>query len=156
MPSPVPAGQIIHNLFFSSRILHAQIGCARAILQAILMRQKTAVLMPFPNIDPIIFEIGPFALRWYAVWPVLFLDEIYGRADQTPAWPQGVLANEEQIDDLLLWVTLGVIVGGRLGYARFTMRPIISPIRAAWPFGKAVWRFTAARWGSFGGDLFCP
>ena len=38
-------------------------------------------------------------------------------------WPQGVPANEEQIDDLLLWVTLGVIVGGRLGYVLFYNAP---------------------------------
>ena len=117
--------------------------------------------MPFPNIDPIIFEIGPFALRWYALAYMagLILGWKYMVAlTKRPAlWPQGVPANEEQIDDLLLWVTLGVIVGGRLGYVLFTMRPIISPIRARlWPFGKAVWRFTARAGGYFGGDLFCP
>ena len=76
--------------------------------------------MPFPNIDPIIFEIGPFALRWYALAYMagLILGWKYMVAlTKRPAlWPQGVPANEEQIDDLLLWVTLGVIVGGRLGY----------------------------------------
>ena len=83
--------------------------------------------MPFPNIDPIIFEIGPFALRWYALAYMagLILGWKYMVAlTKRPAlWPQGVPANEEQIDDLLLWVTLGVIVGGRLGYVLFYNAP---------------------------------
>ncbi len=83
--------------------------------------------MPFPNIDPVIFEIGPFALRWYALaymaglilgWKYMVL------LTKRPAlWPQGVPANEEQIDDLLLWVTLGVILGGRIGYVLFYNLP---------------------------------
>ena len=83
--------------------------------------------MPFPNIDPIIFEVGPFALRWYALAYMagLILGWKYMVAlTKRPAlWPQGVPANDEQIDDLLLWVTLGVIVGGRLGYMLFYNAP---------------------------------
>ena len=109
--------------------------------------------MPFPNIDPIIFEIGPFALRWYALAYMagLILGWKYMVAlTKRPAlWPQGVPANEEQIDDLLLWVTLGVIVGGRLGYVFYNAPYYLANPARLWPFGKAVWRFTAARWGSF-------
>ena len=79
--------------------------------------------MPFPNIDPVIFEIGPFALRWYSLAYIIGL--IGGwrymvMLTHRPAlWPQGVPAKEEHIDDLMLWVTLGTIGGGRVGYVLF-------------------------------------
>ena len=79
--------------------------------------------MPFPNIDPVIFEIGPFALRWYSLAYIVGLIGgwrymVY--LTRSPAlWPQGVPAKEDDIDDLLLWVTLGTILGGRLGYVLF-------------------------------------
>ena len=79
--------------------------------------------MPFPDIDPVIFQIGPFALRWYALayiaglllgWRYVVL-----LARRTTIWPKQAPASEVQIDDLLLWVTLGVVLGGRLGYVTF-------------------------------------
>lgn len=74
--------------------------------------------MDFPNIDPIIFQIGPFALRWYA------LAYVFGLVG---AWRYGIwLARREprtvtpqQFDDFLVWATFGVILGGRLGYVLF-------------------------------------
>ena len=79
--------------------------------------------MPFPDIDPVIFQIGPFALRWYALayiaglllgWRYVVL-----LARRSAIWPKQAPASEAQIDDLLLWVTLGVVLGGRLGYVTF-------------------------------------
>ena len=74
--------------------------------------------LTFPAFDPIIFEIGPFAVRWYALAYIagLFGGIWYGR------WmvkhpPQ--LMTPSQIDDFLLWVLAGVVLGGRLGYVLF-------------------------------------
>lgn len=80
--------------------------------------------MPFPNIDPVIFEIGPFALRWYSLAYIIGLiggwKYMVKLTTTAPLWQgQKMPANEEDIDDLLLWVTLGVILGGRLGYVLF-------------------------------------
>jgi len=79
--------------------------------------------MPFPDIDPIIFQIGPFALRWYALAYIAGLMIGYRymarMAVNTSLWPQQPPVSRENIDDLLLWVTLGVILGGRLGYVLF-------------------------------------
>ncbi len=80
-------------------------------------------LMPFPNIDPIIFQIGPLVLRWYALaymvgliggW--LYIVRLMRREH---LWGGTPPTNAEKISDLLLWVTLGVIIGGRLGYVLF-------------------------------------
>lgn len=80
--------------------------------------------MPFPEFDPVIFQIGPFALRWYALAYVvgIVLGWLYGvRLIKTPAlWRGGQPpATQPQIDDLILWITLGVILGGRIGYVLF-------------------------------------
>ncbi len=72
----------------------------------------------FPVIDPVLIEIGPFAIRWYALAYIggLVLGWIYLRwLVQRPGWRLTL----EDLDDLLLYVTLGVVLGGRLGYVLF-------------------------------------
>jgi len=74
--------------------------------------------LPFPNIDPILIEIGPFAIRWYALAYVLGL--ILGwryMLHLSRRLPGAISAI--QVDDFLLWATLGVILGGRTGYVLF-------------------------------------
>jgi len=72
----------------------------------------------FPAIDPVIVEIGPFAIRWYALAYIsgLVLGWLYLRwLVRRPGWQ----LTELDLDDLLLYVTLGVVLGGRLGYVLF-------------------------------------
>lgn len=82
-------------------------------------------VLPFPEIDPVLIEIGPFAIRWYALsyiaglllgwWYILKL-----LADAKlwagPPFEGKSPATPDDIGDLLVWATLGVILGGRLGY----------------------------------------
>ncbi|MDP1738076.1 MAG: prolipoprotein diacylglyceryl transferase [Caulobacter sp.] len=80
--------------------------------------------MEFPNFDPVIFKIGPLAIRWYALAYVagILLGWRYavGLVRNTKLWGgKAPTATSEQIDDLILWITLGVIVGGRIGYILF-------------------------------------
>jgi phosphatidylglycerol:prolipoprotein diacylglycerol transferase len=80
--------------------------------------------VPFPDFDPVIFQIGPFALRWYALAYVagIILAWLYAvKLVKTPGiWPGGQApATQQHVDDLILWATLGVILGGRLGYILF-------------------------------------
>jgi phosphatidylglycerol:prolipoprotein diacylglycerol transferase len=80
--------------------------------------------VPFPDFDPVLIHIGPLPLRWYALAYVagILLGWWYAarllRAERVwaPARPPITLP---QLDDLVLWVTLGIILGGRLGYALF-------------------------------------
>ena len=72
----------------------------------------------FPAIDPIALEIGPFALRWYALAYILGIVLGWWLARRMAALaPQAATA--EQVDDFVTWVTLGIILGGRLGYVLF-------------------------------------
>lgn len=86
----------------------------------------TMTLLPaiaFPMIDPIIVQFGPLAIRWYSLayvggllfawWYVRRLIASYQRAGLEP--PMSAL----ETDDFLLWATLGVILGGRIGYVLF-------------------------------------
>jgi phosphatidylglycerol:prolipoprotein diacylglycerol transferase len=74
--------------------------------------------IPYPIIDPVLVEIGPFAIRWYALAYLagIILGWRYARwLSQRP--PQAIMP--EAIDDFLTWATLGIILGGRLGYVLF-------------------------------------
>ncbi len=79
--------------------------------------------LPFPAIDPVIVSFGPFAIRWYALSYVagLFIGWwVMSRlAERPPAPGQAPVLTRALIDDFLLWATLGVILGGRLGYVLF-------------------------------------
>ena len=79
--------------------------------------------LPFPAIDPVLVEIGPFAIRWYALAYIggLLFGWWYIRRLVTADRLWGGLARPapEEIDDLLVWMTFGVILGGRIGYVLF-------------------------------------
>jgi phosphatidylglycerol:prolipoprotein diacylglycerol transferase len=74
--------------------------------------------MPFPEIDPIIFEIGPLAIRWYSLAYIVGLvgGWMYMKrlAVRKPAVCDG-----DAVDDFLFWATIGVVLGGRLGIVLF-------------------------------------
>lgn len=85
-------------------------------------------LIPFPDISPEIFSISlfgmTFALRWYAlayIVGILAGWRLVLRAARTPRLWRGEqpVMTPQQIEDLLTWVILGVILGGRLGYVLF-------------------------------------
>jgi phosphatidylglycerol:prolipoprotein diacylglycerol transferase len=74
--------------------------------------------IPFPAIDPVLIAFGPFAIRWYALAYIVGIVlgwRLVRRLVQRPGW--GI--TPEAIDDLLFHVTLGIILGGRLGYVLF-------------------------------------
>ncbi len=86
--------------------------------------QGTVQPVPFPHIDPVLVQIGPFAIRWYALAYVatILLGWRYVAAivGNPRLWShRAPPATAPQIDDLILWLTLGVIVGGRLGHVLF-------------------------------------
>ena len=79
--------------------------------------------LPFPNFDPVLIQLGPFALRWYALAYIvgILLGWLYARALIRAERPWGGPApmTVADYDDFIVWVTLGIIVGGRLGYVLF-------------------------------------
>ncbi|MEQ1522661.1 MAG: prolipoprotein diacylglyceryl transferase [Aestuariivirga sp.] len=84
----------------------------------------TFAVLAFPNIDPVLFSIGPFAVRWYALAYIVGL--LFGiwymkRLVSTPGPWAGTKpsATPQQIDDFFIWAMLGVVLGGRVGYLLF-------------------------------------
>ena len=74
--------------------------------------------IPFPPLDPVLISLGPFAIRWYALAYILGIVlgwRLVRRIVQRPGWR----VKPEAVDDLVFYVTLGVILGGRLGYVLF-------------------------------------
>ncbi|MCK8786973.1 prolipoprotein diacylglyceryl transferase [Roseomonas sp. NAR14] len=92
--------------------------------------------LPFPAFDPVLVQIGPFAIRWYAlayITGILLGWRLARRLVRLP--PEA--ATTEQLDDFVTWATLGVVLGGRLGYVLF-YRPgyyLFHPLEAF-----AVWQ----------------
>ena len=82
----------------------------------------TLLAIPFPVIDPVLVEIGPFAIRWYALSYIVSI-VIGWRLAMSLARKPGSLITPEQVDGLLLWATLGVVLGGRSGYVLFYNLP---------------------------------
>jgi phosphatidylglycerol:prolipoprotein diacylglycerol transferase len=95
--------------------------------------------LPYPDIAPEIFTLpriavggwglGPFSVRWYALAYIagILLGWRYatGLARNPRVWgATRPTATPLQIDDLVLWITLGIIIGGRLGYVLFYMLPL--------------------------------
>ena len=85
-------------------------------------------MIQFPDLSPDIFSISvagvEFALRWYAlayIVGILIAWRLALAALKRPAlWPdQTPPMRPEQVEDLLTWIILGVILGGRLGYVLF-------------------------------------
>jgi phosphatidylglycerol---prolipoprotein diacylglyceryl transferase len=72
----------------------------------------------FPTFDPVAIEIGPFAVRWYALSYIVGLLIGWNYCRWLTRRPPHTMS-KQQIDDFLLWATLGVVLGGRLGYVLF-------------------------------------
>jgi phosphatidylglycerol:prolipoprotein diacylglycerol transferase len=79
--------------------------------------------LPFPNFDPVLFPIGPLAIRWYALAYIVGIlgGWVYARAliRSERLWSGQAPLTVIDFDDFILWVTLGIIMGGRLGYVLF-------------------------------------
>ncbi|MCO6418820.1 prolipoprotein diacylglyceryl transferase [Siccirubricoccus sp. KC 17139] len=76
------------------------------------------LVLPFPAIDPVLVEVGPFAIRWYALAYILGIVLGWWLAKRLVALAPRV-ATAEQVDDAVTWITLGIVLGGRLGYVLF-------------------------------------
>ena len=72
----------------------------------------------FPAIDPVALQIGPLAIRWYALAYVAGIVLGWRLAMRLAARP-GSPVRPQEVDDLVVWLTLGIVLGGRIGYVLF-------------------------------------
>src|SRR3569833_473918 len=85
------------------------------------------LLIAFPVFAPIAISIGPIAIRWYALAYIggIVLGWIYARAliRNDRLWAGRSPITTPLLDDFILWVTIGIILGGRTGYVLFYNLP---------------------------------
>lgn len=75
-------------------------------------------MIPYPQIDPIAFSIGPIKVHWYGLMYLFGIGAGWWLAARRSrlSWAP---VNREMVDDLVFYVALGVVLGGRLGYVFF-------------------------------------
>ncbi len=84
--------------------------------------------MTYPLIDPIALSIGPLAIRWYALAYVAgimlgwwWIVRLHARSS---LWHNNTASfTRAQVEDVMLWATIGIVLGGRLGYVLFYNLP---------------------------------
>ncbi len=79
-------------------------------------------MLVHPQFDPIAFSLGPIAVRWYGLMYLVAFALFYllGRARLArPAASRASGLAPRDLEDLLFWGALGVVIGGRLGYVLF-------------------------------------
>lgn len=77
--------------------------------------------IPYPAIDPVLLQIGPIAIRWYALSYIfgILIGWWYARrlVSNDSLWgPGGSVITKRHLADFVVWVTIGIVAGGRLGY----------------------------------------
>lgn len=70
------------------------------------------------GLSPVAFQLGPFALRWYALSYIAMLLLGWWYLRRLVAQP-GAPMSERHADEIVNWVTIGIIAGGRIGYSLF-------------------------------------
>jgi phosphatidylglycerol:prolipoprotein diacylglycerol transferase len=75
-------------------------------------------MLAYPNIDPVALAIGPLKIHWYGLMYLVGIGGAWWLASRRlarfdAAWTQ------EKLSDLVFWASMGVILGGRLGYVLF-------------------------------------
>ncbi|WP_407148399.1 prolipoprotein diacylglyceryl transferase [Bradyrhizobium sp. ORS 86] len=85
------------------------------------------LLIDFPVFNPVAVSLGPVVIRWYALAYIvgIVLGWIYARSliKKERLWGGPAPITLPQLDDFILWVTIGIIVGGRTGYVLFYNLP---------------------------------
>jgi len=109
--------------------------------------------IPFPDIDPIIVQIGPVAIHWYGLAYIvgILFGWWYARrlVSNGQLWPNGEKPmTVEDLDDFLVWGAIGIVAGGRIGYILFYDLPryIANPLDIF-----AVWQGGMSFHGGFAG-----
>jgi len=125
-------------------ILFLTVGLTRG-KRAYERLELSMFVIPYPHIDPILVEFGPFVIRWYALayiaglvigWKLAFKI-----AANTALWGTRTPPDYATVDDLLVYMALGIVIGGRLGQVLFydLVFFIINPLEifAVWHGGMA-------------------
>ena len=92
-------------------------------------------MLPYPELDPVALSLGPLTVHWYGLTYLAGLAFAWWLAARRSRLPWTVV-QRDQVDDLIFYAALGVVLGGRIGYAFF--------------YGGESWRRTPPGYYAFG------
>lgn len=79
--------------------------------------------LPFPEIDPVLLQLGPLVIRWYSLAYIVgilagwwYVTKLTYRAESVSG---SVAITPKSVEDIVVWIILGVVLGGRIGYVLF-------------------------------------
>jgi phosphatidylglycerol---prolipoprotein diacylglyceryl transferase len=82
-----------------------------------------APILTYPEINPVLISIGPFSVRWYALAYIvgILAGWYYARIiiASKRLWGGPAPLTVTDFDDFIIWITVGIIFGGRIGYVLF-------------------------------------
>jgi phosphatidylglycerol:prolipoprotein diacylglycerol transferase len=127
-------------------------------------------VIPYPHIDPVLFDIGPIAIRWYALAYMtgFLVGWLYARwlAHCQSLWGGTSPLKPGDLDDFVLMCVPAIVLGGRVGYVLFYNLPyyVANPLEMFEPWtggmsfhgallGALVAEYIFARWRKV--PLFC-
>ncbi|GHF18896.1 prolipoprotein diacylglyceryl transferase [Kordiimonas sediminis] len=83
-----------------------------------MLAAVSASVLAYPEIDPVLFELGPIVIRWYSLAYIAGLMFGWWYIRRLVSKP-GAVMSTDHVDDFLTWAAIGTILGGRLGYVLF-------------------------------------
>lgn len=100
----------------------------------------------YPQIDPVLISIGPLPIRWYSLAYIAGIAGGWWYVTRLIAnkalWKDKAPITKAQLEDVVFWVAIGVIAGGRLGYVLFYEPALLArpwePILGFLPFPPAL------------------
>jgi phosphatidylglycerol:prolipoprotein diacylglycerol transferase len=97
-------------------------------------------MLTYPHINPVALHLGPVQIHWYGIMYVIGFAAAWWLARRQAARP-GSTWNAEQVDDLIFWAMVGVILGGRIGYVLLYVLPYqLDLLQSDWLYPLKIWK----------------
>jgi phosphatidylglycerol---prolipoprotein diacylglyceryl transferase len=110
-------------------------------------------MLTLPHFDKVALQLGPVQIHWYGIMYVIGFAAAWWLARRQAARP-GSTWNAEQVDDLIFWSMVGVILGGRIGYVLMYVVPYqMELLHADWLYPVKIWQGGMSFHGALAGVI---
>lgn len=110
-------------------------------------------MLEYPHIDPVALAVGPLRIHWYGIMYVIGFAAAWWLARRQAARP-GSTWKAQQVDDMIFWCMLGVILGGRVGYVLIYVLPYQPELLTEdWLYPVKIWKGGMSFHGGLAGVL---
>jgi phosphatidylglycerol:prolipoprotein diacylglycerol transferase len=110
-------------------------------------------MIEYPNIDPVALSLGRVKIHWYGIMYVIGFAAAWWLARRQAARP-GSTWKAAQVDDMIFWAMVGVILGGRVGYVLMYVLPYTPELlREDWLYPFKIWEGGMSFHGALAGTI---